>query len=126
MLLSPEARLSKDIHVPFVYQPIFEQAAFSIFLIADLDAIGPMYGEHAIRLCTLEAGYMGQLLMSGAAAGDLGLHPVGMIEFDSIRSLFKLKDNHVLVHSLLGGVPEYQANCPEGDGEENVWEEGIL
>ncbi|MGW8957631.1 amino acid adenylation domain-containing protein [Paenibacillus sp. NPDC055715] len=126
LFLSPEAQLSKDIHVPFVYQPVFEQAAFSIFLIADLDAIGPMYGEQATCLCTLESGYMGQLLMSEASVCELGLCPVGVIEFDSIRSLFKLKDNHVLVHSLLGGVPESQTNDLEGDGEEYVWEEGIL
>ncbi|WP_051775011.1 non-ribosomal peptide synthetase [Paenibacillus tyrfis] len=126
LLLSPEARFSKDIHVPFVYQPVFEQASFSVFLIADLDAIGPMYGDQAERLCTLEAGYMGQLLMSAAAAEGLGLHPVGTIDFASIRGMFKLKDRHVLVHSLLGGVPEARTGRPEEDGDENDWEEGVL
>ncbi|GAB1538087.1 hypothetical protein NUACC21_07440 [Scytonema sp. NUACC21] len=47
-------------------QNIFEQSAFSLFLIGKLNAIAPMYGELAKDFCLLEAGHMGQLLMSSA------------------------------------------------------------
>ncbi|MFZ3493746.1 amino acid adenylation domain-containing protein [Streptomyces sp. 5.8] len=82
---------------------VFEAAGFSVFLVADLDAIEPMYGSIARDLCLLEAGYMGQLLMERAARTDIGLCPIGALSFDPVRPLLALGERHVLVHSMLGG-----------------------
>lgn len=82
---------------------VFDAAGFSLFLVADLDAIEPLYGSLARDLCLVEAGYMGQLLMERATDGDIGLCPVGALDFDPVRPLLALGENHVLAHSMLGG-----------------------
>lgn len=82
---------------------MFDQAAFSIFLIAKLSAITPMYGELSMHFATLEAGLMAQLMETTAPSSHIGLCQIGSLDFESIRHLFGLDENHVLVHSLLGG-----------------------
>lgn len=109
--------LDVGIHVPLVNQPIFEQAAFSLFLIAELAAIAPMYGEQSLPFVALECGYLSQLLMLHAPDCGLGLCPIGNLEFDDIRGLFALGDSQILIHSHLGGVPP---ETGEGAREEGV------
>ena len=103
VLLSASASIDRNIHGRFVNRPIYDEAAFSIFLIAQLAAIGPMYGEHSVDFATLEAGYMSQLLMMSATECQIGLCPIGILDFQRIRHLFALEEKHQLVHSLLGG-----------------------
>ena len=108
--LEPGAEIDGGIYDPLVNRPIFEQAAFSIFLIARIAGIAPLYGSASLNLVTLEAGYMSQMLMTVAPACGLGLCPIGSLDFPAVRDLFDLEDDHVLVHSLLGG-----AATAEGD-----------
>ena len=109
VLLTANAKIDRSIHIPFINTPIFDQAAFSIFLITQLRAIAPAYGEHSLRFATLEAGIMAHLLEMSAAECGLGLCQIGSIEFERIRHLFDLDDTHVLMHSLLGGLIDPQA-----------------
>jgi amino acid adenylation domain-containing protein/thioester reductase-like protein len=81
----------------------FRQSAFSIFLVAALDAIGPLYGERSMHFATLEAGLMTQLLEAFAGEHGLGLCQIGEMNFEHLRDLFALDDGHVLVHSMIGG-----------------------
>ncbi len=111
MALTPGAELDRDIHIPFINAPIFDEAAFSLFLVARLDAIGPMYGERSLHFVTLEAGIMAHLLEMEATKRGLGLCQIGSVDFGRIRELFDLDDTDVLVHSLVGGLPA-------GEGEE--------
>ena len=83
--------------------PIAESAAFSVFLIAQLAAIEPLYGGLARDFCLLEAGYMSQLLMSEAPSYEIGLCPIGGLDFDRIRKDFALDESHAFLHSLVGG-----------------------
>jgi amino acid adenylation domain-containing protein len=85
-------------------RPVYEQASFALFLIADHDAIDPLYGQRARDFCLLEAGYMGQLLMTVAPAAELGLCPIGGLDFEAVRPLFALTKSHELLHVLLGGA----------------------
>lgn len=102
-ILTPNVDLERSIHIPFINTPMFDECAFSIFFVADLDAIGPGYGDRGIHFVTLESGIMAhQLEISGPSHG-IGLCQVGSVDFDSIRSWFKLKDTHILIHSTLGG-----------------------
>jgi amino acid adenylation domain-containing protein len=101
--ISADAKLDAMIYSRLVNRPIYDEAGFAIFLIAELAAIVPMYGDRSINLATLEAGYMGQLLMMSAPAYEIGLCPIGSLDFDRIRDLFALEESHVLVHSMLGG-----------------------
>lgn len=84
---------------------ICEQAAFSIFLIGDLLAIEPLYGDLSRDFCLLEAGAMTQLLMSEAAGYELGLCPIGDLDFGAVRHLFQLNESHTFLHCLAGGIP---------------------
>lgn len=104
ILLSPGATIDKQVHGES-NQRIFESSAFSVFLIGDLSAIEPLYPEQARDFCLLEAGCMLQLMMTTAPDHELGLCPIGGLDFDQIRSLFVLDQNQVLLHSICGGRP---------------------
>lgn len=84
---------------------ICEQSAFSIYLIGELAAIEPLYGDLARDFCLLEAGAMTQLLMSEATEYELGLCPIGDLDFGSVRRLFQLNQSHTFLHCLAGGIP---------------------
>jgi SagB-type dehydrogenase family enzyme len=109
-LISENAEIGKGIHEPFINAPIFEESAFSIFLVAELNAIAPMYGERSIHFATIEAGAMSQLLEMSAARNDMGLCQIGAIDFARVRELFELQDSQVLIHSLVGGAVQGAGN----------------
>ncbi|NWF61302.1 MAG: amino acid adenylation domain-containing protein [Fischerella sp.] len=84
-------------------KPLFEQSAFAIYLIGKLSAIAPMYGELARDFCLLEAGHIGQLLMNSAPTQEIGLCPLGYLEFTQIQDLFQLETNQILLYNFVGG-----------------------
>jgi amino acid adenylation domain-containing protein len=102
--------LSSNNFVPFVYSPIFDNASFFIFFIMDKEIIGSLYGEEAQNLSTLEAGYLAQLLITSATISGLGLHPVGVFDFEPLQHYLGLKDSQHYVHSLLGGAIQDNTN----------------
>lgn len=88
-----------------VNRPIFDQAAFALFLVVDLNAISPMYGPLARDFAMLEAGHMSQLLMTEAPGCELGLCPTGG-GFDQATVQWALGLNdaqQILPLTLLGG-----------------------
>lgn len=97
--------LDERIYNPHVNRPIFQRAAFALFLISDLAAIAPLYKEHSLHFSVLEAGLMSQLLEMVAPENNLGLCQIGEVDFQRVREHFSLQDSHVLMHSLLGGIP---------------------
>ncbi len=127
MSLSMGTNLDRTIHGP-INRSAFDESAFSIFLIGQLDAITPLYGDFGLQFATLEAGYMGQLLMSVAPSSQIGLCPIGTLDFEPIRRLFVLKESHVLLHSFLGGLmhDELTATTLAVESKGNNWEEGAL
>jgi SagB-type dehydrogenase family enzyme len=100
--LQEGAIFDRGIHGP-VNQTIFDGSAFTLFLVAPMSAVAPMYPELAEDFCHLEAGYMGQLLMTEGAEHRIGLTPVGGVEFEQVRGAFQLADDHRLVHLFEGG-----------------------
>ncbi|ELR97624.1 non-ribosomal peptide synthetase [Gloeocapsa sp. PCC 73106] len=84
-------------------QAVFEESAFALFLVGELKAITPMYNDKAKDFCLLEAGYMSQLLMETAPAQEIGLCPIGTLEFDSLRDKLQLESSQILLHSFVGG-----------------------
>ena len=100
--------LSSDAHIdPGLYPPgnreIFEASAFVLFLVGQLEAITPLYGEWARDFCLLEAGLMTQLLEMSASVQQVGLCQIGAFDFEPIRPWFALEEGHVYLHSLVGG-----------------------
>ncbi|HEX4966672.1 MAG TPA: nitroreductase family protein, partial [Thermoanaerobaculia bacterium] len=102
ILIAEEPPIGPGVHAD-VNREIFQESAFSLFLIAQLRTLEPVAGGLARDFCLLEAGCMGQLLMTVAPEHGIGLCPVGSLEFGAIRRFFSLGDGQVLVHSLLGG-----------------------
>ncbi|SEN04609.1 amino acid adenylation domain-containing protein [Stigmatella aurantiaca] len=102
VLLTADAALDPSQHASR-NQPVFEAAAFSVFLVGKLSAIEPLYGTMARDFCMLEAGYIAQLLMSAAPSHKLGLCPIGVMNFEPLRAQFALDEHHVLLHSFVGG-----------------------
>ncbi|MGH9347808.1 MAG: phosphopantetheine-binding protein [Vicinamibacterales bacterium] len=103
--------IDRGVHA-FVNRRAFEAAAFSLFLIGQLDAIEPMYGQMSRDFCLLEAGAMGQLLTMHAPGCGIGLCGIGSLRFDDLRAAFMMTDRHILLHSFVGG-----ALPPDAGGE---------
>ncbi len=103
-----------EIHAP-ANRSVSAGAGFSIFLIADMRAIQPLYGDLAADFAKLEAGYMGQLLTENALLHQIELCPIGFVWFEAIREHFRLTDDHVLLHSFLGGAAVAEGAAPFAD-----------
>ncbi len=107
--LKEEINLSDEVYGGY-NQHITNQAAFSLFLVAHSEAIIPMYGQQlAEKFCLLEAGYMGQLLMSEAPIHQIGLCPLGDlagVEKSKVYQALGLTETQWVVHSFLGGAIE--------------------
>jgi len=84
-------------------QALYESSGFAIFMIAEMDAIAPLYGQSSEQLVILEAGYIGQLLRSKQHQHHVSLLPLGGLDFDRMSCLFKLKPSQRFIHCILGG-----------------------
>ena len=119
--LDAAAPIDRDVHFA-MNQAIFDGACFSLFLVADMDAIEPLYGSSSRDYCLLEAGAMAQILRARAPEAGLGLCAIGELDFPTLRPGFRLHPRHQLLHSLLGGVEDPDA--PSGELDEGAWASG--
>ncbi len=101
--LSGDDAVARDVYSVFFNAAIFDKAAFAVFLIAQLDAIAPVYGQRSVHYATIEAGLMSQLLELAAPGCHIGLCQIGDLKFSQVEKLFDLNKGHHLVHSFLGG-----------------------
>ncbi|MGB3298889.1 MAG: amino acid adenylation domain-containing protein [Phormidesmis sp.] len=85
-------------------QPLHQDSAFSLFLVANMDAIEPIYGDKSRDFCLIETGYIGQLLMEKAPNFDLGLCPIGGFDAEAIRQKLGLGLQSKPLHALVGGA----------------------
>ena len=81
----------------------FAEAGFSLFCIADMNRLEPLFGSQALQLAMLEAGSIGQLLMDHQAEFGMGVCPIGAMRFEGLRGIFRLGQHQVLLHSFLCG-----------------------
>ncbi|MFS8067744.1 MAG: amino acid adenylation domain-containing protein, partial [Byssovorax sp.] len=96
------AALPAEVH--FTHnRAIYRQGAFTLHLVAQMNAIEPLYGEAATSLVTLDAGYLGQHLLERCEGLGIGLLAIGGLDFDRIRAHFQLDPGHRHVHALVGG-----------------------
>jgi amino acid adenylation domain-containing protein len=112
VLLSDSADLDRSMHAP-PNRALFDESAFTLLLVGQLDAITPMYGEESLRFALLEAGAMTQLLELSAPDQAIGLCQTGNIDFALIRDCFALEPGHVLLHGMVGGpIAAQQTSLP--------------
>jgi SagB-type dehydrogenase family enzyme len=134
VLLAAGPCITTEAYDPLVNGPVFGAAGFALYFIVDMRAIGPMYGERSLHYATIECGLMAQLLEMSAPAYGIGLCQIGNMQFDRIRDLFLLGDNHVQLYSMLGGAAcrgtGKNDTTPDCHGDFGVpgrqWDEGEL
>lgn len=102
MILSEGSEIDGTVFPPG-NKEIYDESAFAIFLVGNLEAIESMYGPLTEKFCYLEAGIVCQMLETIALENDLGFCQIGSLDFESIRDLFKLNENHKFLHCILGG-----------------------
>lgn len=126
-LITPNAQLDRNVF-GFINQRIFDQAAFALFLVGQMKAIEPMYGELSRDFCLIEAGLIAQLLEASAPAHQIALCQIGGIGFSKIEHLFSLEKGYIYLHCLLGGVLDIasQEMLYSVIAKENAWEEGTI
>jgi amino acid adenylation domain-containing protein len=114
--LTPDVDIDRTVHA-VVNRPVYDRAAFSLFLVAQMSAIEPVYGDKGRDFALIEAGLATQLLEETAARHRIGLCQIGLLDFDAIRDRFLLERSHLFLHAMLGGrvAPDARA-----------WEEGVL
>ncbi|MEM6252546.1 MAG: amino acid adenylation domain-containing protein [Cyanobacteria bacterium P01_D01_bin.156] len=101
-----ESPSSSNLYGP--HQQLHDDSAFSLFLVAQMEAIEPVYGDKARDFCLIETGYMGQLLMEKAPDFDLGLCPIGGFNSDALREILDLSEHYQPLHALVGGAIDTQ------------------
>ncbi|SFU28895.1 amino acid adenylation domain-containing protein/thioester reductase domain-containing protein [Clostridium sp. DSM 8431] len=81
----------------------YEKSAFTIFFIAQLKALKPIYINLSNTLSMVDTGYMTELLLSRQSDYKIGLCPADGFDFERVKDLFKLYEDNRYVYSLMGG-----------------------
>jgi pyochelin synthetase len=126
VLISGGACIDPEIYHFLINRPVFDSAAFSIFLVAQLAAIEPLYGDLSVSFATIEAGLMTQLLEMAAPAYRIGLCQIGALDPSRLRQALALESGHVLMHSLAGGFIADSGELPHGEDSTGEWLEGKI
>ncbi|MEM7582347.1 MAG: amino acid adenylation domain-containing protein [Acidobacteriota bacterium] len=99
-----ERRLYASDLFPAATAEVFESAAFTVFLVGELDAVAPIYGaDLAPAFLALEAGYIAQELTTSAAGQGLGLTLLAGAAREPLRTAFALKTSQVVLFGLAAG-----------------------
>ncbi|NUR63038.1 MAG: amino acid adenylation domain-containing protein, partial [Catenulispora sp.] len=111
-LIDPAPDLDRHLH--FYYnRPLFDAAAFELYLVGQTKGIAPLYAERSELYLAVEAGYMGHLLMEAQPELGLGLCPIGALDEDRLAAALALDDGHRFLHAFLGGVVEPDNAVPD-------------
>ena len=98
----PSKENGSDLYGP--NQQLYQDSAFTLFFVANMDAIEPVYGKQAKDFCLIETGYMGQLMMEQSPDFGLGLCPIGGFKGETLQQLLGLSSQQVPLHALVGGA----------------------
>ncbi|MBE8517343.1 amino acid adenylation domain-containing protein [Amycolatopsis sp. H6(2020)] len=107
--LDPGGETTRELYHA-VNHALVDQSAFSIFLVAQMRAIRPLYGTRSTGFCLIEAGLMTQLLETEAPAAGIGLCQIAMPDTEALRRSLFLDEDHRLLHALVGGRPVHTAS----------------
>ncbi|WP_077801500.1 non-ribosomal peptide synthetase [Streptomyces sp. JHA26] len=96
----------------FYNRPVFDAAAFELYLIGQLRGIAPLYGDDSARYLAVEAGCVAQLLMTSQTETGIGLCPVGARSVERLAGPLGLDDGHRFLLSFLGGPLPSEQHTP--------------
>lgn len=102
-----EINTSIGVRIKASYMPFnrkhFEGSAFCMFIAGNLEnAKKEGFGAEQ-ELLLRESGHIGQILMDNQEAFDMGICPIGGLDFERIRQEFKVGSDVVLLHSFTCG-----------------------
>src|SRR5262249_28276512 len=97
----------------------------SLFLVGELKAIYPVYGELARDFSLLEAGDMAPVLAGAAAAAGLGLRPFRRGGLTTWRGLLDLEESQLLLQTfhIAPGAAAADAGLAGGEEEDDLPEQ---
>lgn len=101
---------------------LWNKSSFTIFLVADMNVLRPMYAKESMRYATIEAGLMTQLLESVAHDSLIGLCQLGHFNSASIKEVLSLTGSYEVLNCIVGGkIEEEQATVDALIQEEKVY-----
>lgn len=86
-----------------------DQGAFSVHMVADMEAVYPIYQKESLRFCMIEAGLISQLLESDGVAHNIGSCQLGGYDFEQVREHFNLSVKHFYLNTLIAGAIDFEA-----------------
>ena len=86
-----------------------DQGAFAVHLVADMEAVYPIYNKESLRFCMLEAGLISQLLEADGVHYHVGSCQLGGYDFEQIRANLRLSVQHFYLHTLIAGAIDFQS-----------------
>jgi len=97
-----DQRSASDLYGP--NEQLHQESAFTLFFVANMEAIAPIYKEQSRDFCLIETGYMGQLMMELAPDLNLGLCPIGGFDGETLQQALGLSEQYKPLHALVGGA----------------------
>lgn len=94
------------------YLDIYNNASFTINLVAQMDAIVPFYADLSQTLVELDIGYISNLLQRQQAATGLDMVPVLDVDGESLDKTFKLDSGHQYLMTFCVGTGLLHASFP--------------
>ncbi|NQX86430.1 MAG: amino acid adenylation domain-containing protein [Flavobacteriaceae bacterium] len=85
-----------------------DQGAFAVHMIADMEAVYPIYEKESLRFGMIESGFITQLLESEGVHYNVGSCQLGGYDFDRVKSNFDLSDRHYYLHTLIAGAIDFK------------------
>jgi SagB-type dehydrogenase family enzyme len=102
-LVNEKAHIDQKAHL-FFNKDIFQSSAFSIYMFYDADVSMPKYSGNAYFYACIDIGIMVSTLNQVAETVDIGMCSIGEMDFEEVRSNFRLNSNHIHMHTIEAGV----------------------
>lgn len=83
---------------------MMESAAFFVWFIYNAESNMPKYGNKGYVYGLIDTGIMVSTITHMAEQVDIGLCPIGDLDFETVRKYMCLKDNQIFFHGLCGGI----------------------
>lgn len=99
----------------FTNKGIFNSSAFSVYFIYNAEVTMPRYGGMGYYYAGIDTGIMVGLMTYVSELFGIGVCSIGEIDFNRIRTYFKLSKNQVLLHTIECGLKNDVPECEVSD-----------
>jgi SagB-type dehydrogenase family enzyme len=92
-----EAALGKDVH-HHNNRPVFAGSAFTLIIVFDAATTAPVYGASSLSLAAIETGLALGTFIQLAEAAQIGVCPIGLVDFPAVSLALRLPPGHAVLH----------------------------